>query len=63
MSDTIQKKSKCKFLREKKKTLSRKLRRLDHSIGKCADLLNIDYMLEKRESLNLEIQVLGRRGV
>jgi len=65
MSDTIKKnqKLKCKFMREKKVNLSKKLRKLDHAIGKCTDLLNIEWMLEKRESLDSAIQGLARRGV
>lgn len=65
MSDTIKKnqKVKCKFLREKKVNLSKKLRNLDHAIGKCTDLLNIEWMLEKRDLINGAIESLARRGV
>lgn len=65
MSDTIKKhqKTKCKFLREKKSSLSKKLRKLDHSIGKCIDPLNIEYMLDKRDQLAGAMEQLARRGV
>lgn len=64
MSDTIKKERiKCKYLREKKRSLMKKKERIERSILKCGDLLNIEYMLEKSAELDCRIQSLSRRGV